>query len=488
MPKTNVKPDTLDFATVVELNSLLRERQVSSKELTNHFLERLATIGPQYNAVAAIIEKQALQQTGDIDDDLERERFRGMLQGIPYGAKDLLSVAGYPTTWGAKPFEQQKFDEDAHVIQRLRKAGAVLIGKLAMIELAGGGGYNTAGASLQGPGLNPWNKSYWSGGSSSGSGIAVAAGLVPYALGSETSGSIITPAAYCGVTGLRPTYGLVSRRGAMPLSWTCDKIGVLAHTADDCGHVMRHLAGGDDQDPGSAGKSFYYTPEYSRPIHDLKIGYHPADFEQWPEPAMRPAYQTALNVVRTMGASVVELQTPDLPYGSIIGTIIESEAASAFETFIRGGQLDQLSDPTQANGLKAALNLTAVDYLKAMRLRTQVQRAFREIFINVDVLVAPSTFNLPERADQPFDEQDKNRPPEPAQRGLGKGLVQASNLCGLPALSLPAGFGNGLPLGVQFVGPAFSENTLLGFGRLFQKLTDFHKQHPPGVQAAARAS
>jgi aspartyl-tRNA(Asn)/glutamyl-tRNA(Gln) amidotransferase subunit A len=149
--------------------------------------------------------------------------------------------------------------------------------------------------------------------------------------------------------------------------------------------------------------------------------------------------------------------------------------------------VDQLSDPTQANALKAALHLTAVDYLKAMRLRAEVQRAFREIFIDVDALVAPSTFNLPERVDLPFDEQDRNRPPEPAQRGIGKGLVPASNLCGLPALSLPAGFANGLPLGVQFVGPAFSENTLLGFGRLFQKLTDFHNQHPPAVQAA-RAS
>jgi aspartyl-tRNA(Asn)/glutamyl-tRNA(Gln) amidotransferase subunit A len=194
---------------------------------------------------------------------------------------------------------------------------------------------------------------------------------------------------------------------------------------------------------------------------------------------MRPAYQTALNVIRTMGADVVELQTPDLPYGDIIGTIIEAEGASAFEPFIRSELVDQLSDPTQANGLKGALNISALDYLKAMRLRSQVRRAFREMFISVDVLVAPSTFNLPERVDQPFDEQEKNRPAEPAQRGIGKGLIAASNLCGIPALSLPAGFGNGLPLGVQFIGPAFSENTLLGFGRLFQRLTNFHNQHPP---------
>src|SRR5689334_17870019 len=211
-----VDASTLDFASITELSSLLRERQISSQDLTKHFLDRLGSLGPQYNALASLIEKEAKQQANDVDDDLKHERFRNPLQGIPYAAKDLLSVRGYPTTWGAKPFEKQVFDEDARVIQKLKKARAILIGKLAMIELAGGGGYNTAAASLQGPGLNPWDKTYWAGGSSSGSGIAVAAGLVPYALGSETSGSIIVPAANCGVTGLRPTYGLVSRRGAMP--------------------------------------------------------------------------------------------------------------------------------------------------------------------------------------------------------------------------------------------------------------------------------
>jgi aspartyl-tRNA(Asn)/glutamyl-tRNA(Gln) amidotransferase subunit A len=347
-----------------------------------------------------------------------------------------------------------------------------------MVELAGGGSYNSAAASLQGPGLNPWNKAYWSGGSSSGSGIAVAAGLTPYALGSETSGSIITPAAYCGVTGLRPTYGLVSRRGAMALSWTCDKLGVLARSADDCGFVLHQMAGADNDDPASAHKSFYYTPQYSRPLRDMKVGYNPVDFNSWPDESMRPAYQTALNIVKTLGAEPVETKLPDFPYSLIIGTIIDCEAASVFETFIRSGQVDQLADPTQANGLKASLNYSAIDYLKAMRLRAQIQQAFRELFASVDVLVAPSKFHLPERVDQPFDEQERNRPPEPQEKGVGAGLIPASNLCGLPGLSVPCGFANGLPIGLQFVGPAFSENTLLAFGRTFQSLTDFHKQHP----------
>jgi aspartyl-tRNA(Asn)/glutamyl-tRNA(Gln) amidotransferase subunit A len=347
-----------------------------------------------------------------------------------------------------------------------------------MIELAGGGDYNTAAASLQGPGLNPWNKAYWAGGSSSGSGIAVAAGLVPFALGSETSGSIITPASYCGVSGLRPTYGLVSRRGAMALSWTCDKIGVLARTADDCGIVLERMAGADSDDPGSAGKSFYYTPKYARAFRDLKVGFNPIDFEQWPDAAMRPAYASALNVVRSFGAEMVEMKLPDFPYGLVIGTVIEAEAASIFENLIRSGQVDQLADPAQINGLKASLSYSAVDYLKAMRVRAQVQQAFREVFAGVDMLIAPSTFNLPERIDQPFDQQEKNRPPDPKQKGVGAGLVPAANLCGLPGLSIPCGFANGLPIGIQFVGPAFSENTAIAFGREFQKLTDFHKQHP----------
>jgi Asp-tRNA(Asn)/Glu-tRNA(Gln) amidotransferase A subunit family amidase len=478
MGKPDVDPSSLDFATIAELNALLRSRQISCKELTQHFLDRLENFGPHYNALATIIGKPAIQRAPDIDDDLKRERFRSPIQGIPYAVKDLFSTRDCPTTWGAKPFEKQMIDEDAQVIVRLRRAGGVLIGKLAMIELAGGGDYSSAAASLQGPGLNPWNKNHWSGGSSSGSGIAVAAGLVPYALGSETSGSIICPAAYCGVTGLRPTYGLVSRKGAMPLSWTCDKIGVLAHTADDCGYVLERISGADSEDRGSARKSFYHNPQYARPFRDLKVGFNPVDFEQWVDPPSRPVYATALNITKSLGAEMIELTLPDFRYELIISTIIECECASIFEAFIRSDKIDALADPTQINGLKAALHHSAVDYLKAMRVRTQIQDAFRDLFVRVDVLVAPSMLNLPEVISQPLDEQKKARRPHPKQKGLAESLISSANLCGLPGLSVPCGFVNGLPIGLQFVGPAFSESTLLNFGREFQKLTDFHKQHP----------
>ncbi len=231
--------------------------------------------------------------------------------------KDLIAVANHPTTWGAKPFAEQVFDFNATVVDRLNREKAILIGKLSMVELAGGGGYSSASASLQGPGLNPWNKQYWSGGSSSGSGAAVAAGLVPYALGSETSGSIMTPACFCGISGLRPTYGLVSRHGAMPLSWTLDKIGVLARSAEDCGLVLRAIAGGDDSDPGSAHKSFYYAPQFYQKLSDLKLGYAEIDFAEWPDEPLRPAFANALSVVKSIGSQMVEAKLPDFPYGPV---------------------------------------------------------------------------------------------------------------------------------------------------------------------------
>jgi aspartyl-tRNA(Asn)/glutamyl-tRNA(Gln) amidotransferase subunit A len=484
MPKRTT-PDGPDlfFSTVAELSARLRQHEIRPHDLADLFSARLEQLGPTYNALALSLRKDALKSSKDVNGDMKRERHRSVTQGIPFAVKDLLSVAGYPTTWGAKPYANQVFDYDATVVANLKKKGALLIGKLSMIELAGGGGYNSASASLQGPGLNPWNRQYWSGGSSSGSGAAVAAGLVPYALGSETSGSILTPAAYCGVTGLRPTYGLVSRHGAMALSWTLDKIGILARSADCCGHVLNDIAGPDDQDPASAGKKFYYAPQYARRIPDLAFGFASVDFNDNLDEQYRPVFSKALDVIKSLGAQMLETKTPDLPYGPAIGTIIDSEAASIFESLIRSGSVDQLADTQQINGLKASLNYSAVDYLKAMRIRRQVMQAFRDIFTKVDMLVAPTQNSIADRADIPFDEQH----PRPAvalpdrPRGVRAGLVQASNLAGIPALSLPCGFVNGLPLGIQLVGPAFSESMLLHIGQEFQKQTDFHRQRPPGV-------
>ncbi len=471
--------DDIFFATIPDLNARLKKREFTDVELVRAFAERLEKLGPHYNALALPLTKPAIKKAKDVDDDLKRERYRGPLQGIPFGAKDLLALAGYPTTWGAKPYAAQIFDETATVLQKLDKTGSVIIGKLAMVELAGGGGYRTAAASLFGPGLNPWDPSCWSGGSSSGSASAVAAGLVPFALGSETSGSIITPSAYCGVTGLRPTYGLVSRHGAMALSWTMDKIGPICRSAEDCGLVLQTIAGGDAKDPGSADKSFYYTPQYARKFSDLKVGFAPADIG-WADAAARPAFQAAMQVIRDTGVQLVETALPDFPYGALADVVIGAEEASVFEPLIQSGGVDQLADPSQAAALKANLLIPATEYLKAMRIRALAMKQFRDLFANLDVLIAPARYGAAPKITEPLDGPDPVPSPLPATPGM-KRLIQAGNLAGLPALSIPCGFAGNLPVGLQLVGPAFTENTLLALGREFQNRTDWHKRRPPLV-------
>jgi aspartyl-tRNA(Asn)/glutamyl-tRNA(Gln) amidotransferase subunit A len=467
--------DDVFFASAADLHSRWKKREFSAVELARAFCDRLEKLGPRFNALALSLREEALRQAAGVDKELKRERFRTPLQAIPYAVKDLLSVAGHPTAWGARPYAAQVFAENAAVVDRLAKAGAVLTGKLAMVELAGGGGYRYAAASLTGPGLNPWDRTRWSGGSSSGSAAAVAAGLAPYALGSETSGSILTPAAYCGVTGLRPTYGLVSRFGAMPLAWTMDKIGPLAHTAEDCGWVLQAIAGADSRDPGSARKSFYFAPQYARPIKELRVGWAPADFQEYADPEIRPALQEALSAFRSLGAPFVETEIPDLPYSALATTIIGAEAASVFEELISSGRVDELADARQIAGLKAALDIPARDYLRAMRLRRQLQDRFRAWFADFDFLLTPTRFGVATKVSDPLDRPSSR--PEVKSRGL-RDLIPAGNLAGLPALALPAGFAGGLPVSLSLVGRAFSENTLLAAGLGFQRATSWHASRP----------
>jgi len=270
--------DDVFFATASELNAKLRAKEFSARELTRAFVDRLEKLGPRYNALSLSLREEAIRRAGQVDDEIKRGRLRGPFQGVPFGAKDLLAYPGHPTTWGAQPLAGQVINETAAAIDRLEKSGAILIGKLAMVELAGAAGYRFAAASMTGPGLNPWDRTRWSGGSSSGSGAAVAAGLVPIALGSETNGSIVTPAAFCGVTGLRPTYGLVSRHGAMALAWTLDKIGPMTRSVEDAGKLLQLLAGGDQRDPGSSGKRFFFAPQFVRPFKELKLGFATSDW------------------------------------------------------------------------------------------------------------------------------------------------------------------------------------------------------------------
>ena len=471
------------FLTISELNKKWRDGEFSSRDLTRAWCDRLEKLGPRYNALALPLRDQAMKKAKKADEDRKRERLNGVLQGIPFGAKDLLAAANEPTTWGAKPFAGQVFDFDATVLKKLDKAGAILIGKLSMVELAGGGGYRFPSASLQGPGLNPWDRTRWSGGSSSGSCAAVAAGLASFALGSETWGSILNPSAYCGVTGLRPTYGLVSRHGAMALSWTLDKIGPICRSAEDCGLVLQTIAGADSEDPGSAGKSFYYAPRYARKANEIRIGYSPIDFNETAEEETRADFKHALDVFRSMGAMLVETKLPSLPYGLAAGTIVSAEGSAIFEPLILDGRIDRLADQKQIAGLKAGLEIPAKDYLKAMRIRRIVQEEMRKLFVDIDVLISPSVFKVAPKIGEPLDRPSSTpgasiNMPDSRGRGL-RDLGAAGNLAGLPALSLPCGFPGGLPIALSLVSRPFTENLILALGVEFQRRTDWHRRRPP---------
>ena len=262
------------------------------------------------------MRQEALRKAQEVDQEIKRGRLRGPLQGIPYGVKDLLSYAGQPTTWGARPYAGQVFDYNATVIDKLAGAGAVITGKLAMVELAGGGGYRYASASLTGPGLNPWDRTRWSGGSSSGSAAAVAAGLVTFAIGSETSGSIVTPASYCGVTALRPTYGLVSRHGAMALSWTLDKLGPFARSAEDCGLRAAGDCRQGRQRSRLGRQELLLHAAVRAPGQGAAHRLRARRFCANAPAAARPAFEAALGVLRAAGAQLVEIQWPQFPYGA----------------------------------------------------------------------------------------------------------------------------------------------------------------------------
>jgi aspartyl-tRNA(Asn)/glutamyl-tRNA(Gln) amidotransferase subunit A len=471
-----IPSDDVFFASITDLTNRLRAKEFSAVELARAFCDRLERVGPRYNAVALTLREHAVRKAREADDELKRGRYRAM-QGIPYGVKDLFAVKGHPTTWGAKPYASQMFDENAYVVDKLDKSGAILIGKLAMIELAGGG-YKSAGASLTGPCLNPWDRTRWAGGSSSGSAAATSAGLVTFALGTETNGSIVTPSAFCGITGLRPTYGLVSRRGVMAASWTMDKVGALCRSAEDCGLVLQVIAGGDSQDAGSAGRGFSYSPKFARKPQDLTIGYAPADFDEWVDPAARPAFQAALEVVKSLGAKMKEIQIPDLPYAAVAETISRGDRVSIFEDLIRSGKVDELADKSQIAWLKESLNLTACEYLRAMRIRTLIQEAFRALFVDMDLILAPGRLNVAPRISDPIDAA-ATRNPEPKSPGIQARLVSAGNLAGLPAISVPCGFSGNLPVGISLVGRPWYENQLIGIGRAFQSQTDWHRRRPP---------
>ena len=486
------------FAEIGELATALRSRDISAVELATETVDRLERIGPRYNAVATVMRTRALREAAAADRALAKGGPRSVLTGIPYGAKDLLAARGAPTTWGAAPFADQRFREDATVVAKLRRASAVLAAKLAMVQLAGGGGYRYPSASLQGPGRDPWDPDRWSGGSSSGSAAAVAAGLVPFALGSETSGSIGTPSAYCGLTGLRPTYGLVSRHGAMALSWTLDKIGPIAHSATDCALVLEAIAGPDPKDAASSGKRFKrLDDEKARAaLAKVRVGFAGEEIDRATAEA-RDALRRGVDEVRRLFPTFVDARVPaELPIGAMVSTVIGAEAGTIFAELIESDRFDVMPDEKQKAGLRAGLEIRARDYLQAMRLRTILSAKLREVFATCDLILAPgrtATATPIDRAlDSPVnppgasaarDVAPGGTPADPAKQPERPGnisLIPAGNLAGLPAIFFPCGLGSdGLPVGLQVVGPPFSEPLLVAFVEAYQRETAHHRRRPP---------
>jgi Asp-tRNA(Asn)/Glu-tRNA(Gln) amidotransferase A subunit family amidase len=435
----------LAFADLGELSELLRTGVVTSEELTRLSLDRLRRYGPTLECVITLTPERALEHARRADRELAAGRWRGPLHGIPYGAKDLLAVPGYPTTWGAAPYRDQTRPELATVIARLDAAGAVLVAKLTLGALAWGDVW------FGGKTRNPWNLEQGSSGSSAGSAAAVSAGLVPFALGTETWGSIVSPCTRCGVTGLRPTFGRVSRAGAMALSWSMDKIGPIARRVEDCAVVFDAIRGADPADPTAVDAPFPYRPD--RDVTRLRVGFLQADFaEEHPGGELQNA---ALDVLRGLDVDLipVTLPGPD-PYPTAF--VLSVEAAAAFQELTLSGRDDLLVRQERyawPNVFRWAQLVPAVEYVQANRRRWLLMRAMDEMFAEIDVYVTPS-----------FE---------------GNNLL-LTNLTGHPQVVVPCGFReDGTPHSLSFVGRLYDEATVLAVARAYQEATDWHRRHPP---------
>ena len=459
------------YLSVSDLAKRIESKKLSPVELTQAYLDRSEKLGPRFNAYARLTPDIALEQAKTAEKEIRHGHYRGPLHGIPYAAKDLLAVKGLPTTWGAKPFVNQVFDYDATVIEHLNRVGAVMIGKAAMIELAGGMGYRFASASLQGEAKNPWDTSCWTCGSSSGSGAIVAAGLAAFAIGTETWGSIICPSAFCGVSGLRPTYGRVSRYGAMALAPSMDKIGPLARSAEDCARIFAAIAGHDPKDRGTLlidKAAFTYSPSMELHSRSLRIGLLTNAWKSL-EPSVAKPVDAAAKVLKRSFASVKDAALPVGPWEDAGNIIVAVEGAASFRSLIRSGRVSELNDPLGQIAGYVNEQYSGADYLQALKVREIVQKKMDALFEAFDVLVAaaqpvpatPLTLNL--ETELVF--------PDPLG-GIG-------NICGLPALSVPCGFTEkNLPVGLQFVGRGGDDAAVIQAARMFQQHTEWHKRHP----------
>ena len=473
------------FLSVRALGEMIRKLELSPVALTEAYLQRLETIGPKLGAVITVTRDLAMAQARAAEKEINAGTYRGPLHGIPYGAKDALSAKGIPTTWGTAPYRKQVFDYDATVISRLAAAGAVLLGKLAMLETVGGFAFNSADASFTGPARTPWNPDHWAGGSSSGPGAATAAGLVAFSIGSETGGSILNPSNYCGLAGLRPTYGRVSRHGVVALSWTLDKVGPMCRSADDCGLVLSAIAGYDKFDPTAARRKFDYAARTPR-ARKFKLAIARGTYERV-QPEIRANFEKSVEVLSQFADISQDVQFPDYPYSQMIGLIIAAEGASAFRDLMDTGREQELQNQTSRTTGYADAMVSAVDYLQAMRVRKLARRDMDAFLAKYDAVTAPTMSAVSRRVDELWDRPQAPSPvtagaPARAGNSQSLSLLPAGNLGGIPGLTVPNGFGqNNLPTGMQFVGSAWSEKTLIAIADAYQARTDWHSRRPPPI-------
>ena len=458
------------YLTVRELGDRIRSKQISPVELTESYLARSERLNPQLHCYVTITRDLAMAQAHAAETEIALGRYRGPLHGIPYAAKDLLAVRGYRTTWGAKPYGNQKFDYNATLIEKLNEAGAVLIGKAAMIELAGAMNYRYASASITGPAKNPWNEGCWTCGSSSGSAAIASAAIAAFAIGSETWGSIICPSAFCGVSGLRPTFGRVSRYGSMALAYSQDKLGPLARSADDCALILSSIAGYDSLDRSSLPAHeapFNYAPaSLARP---LRIGWLRNAWDT-PDEQITAAGRAAVELLARNGATLSEAKLPEGPYEAAAATIISVEGAAAFKTLIDSGRVAELSDPLGQIGGYINQQITASDYMVALQIRGICQQRVDKLFDTFDVIAAPSLPIAAVAIDSNLETGTSFADP----------LGGVGNLCGLPAISVPVGLNRDkLPMGVQFVGRVLNDQAVITAANLLQEHSSWHKTRPP---------
>jgi Asp-tRNA(Asn)/Glu-tRNA(Gln) amidotransferase A subunit family amidase len=440
--------DQLAFWPLTHLAALVETRRVTSLQLTRMYLERLKTYGPKLECVITLTEELALQQARRADEEIAAGRYRGPLHGIPWGAKDLLAVKGYKTTWGAMPFKDQLIDENATVVQRLEEAGAVLLAKLTLGALAWGDVW------YGGRTRNPWDYEDGSSGSSAGSAAATAAGLVGFAIGTETWGSIVSPCTRCGVTGLRPTFGRVSRHGAMALSWSMDKIGPICRSVEDCALVFEAIYGPDGRDLSAVEAPFAWDAELE--VRTLRVGYVKSAFEEDREEQeeWKRFDEATLEKLSALGFDLVPIELPDLPIAGM-SFILNAEAAAAFDELTRNGEDDLMVRQIRnawPNVFRQSRLIPAVEYIKANRVRTLAMEAMVDIMSEIDVYLAPSF--------------------------VGPNLL-LTNLTGHPSVVLPNGFrSDDTPTSITLMGRLFGEAETLAVARAYQEATDFHRRRP----------